>query len=261
MQFTSNKSVDKCTETSSLQHSQITKFNLTTMSLRMLSSSPGGSPSGSRIHWWGDVEMVCDWSWTCSEWGFSCRLAFVSGGWVWVWAVSDWVWSAALRWKSCVSVAGWETNFGDKVSSLTSNKESRSISKSTVLAAWMRAWSFVDPIKLRSGSVNPEPPPPPASAGHRGIVGGPMLAAALWFAFSIFCRSFSFSLWNFFNMLVTLKVPTAFFFFFFFVSSPGPISDKVLQDKHITLMRKLLWQSYIKSKCSNISIKLVPNKR
>lgn len=203
---------------------------LTAVSFRMLSPSPAGSPSGSGTHRWADVELGCDWTWTGSEWGFSCELVFVLRDW-------SWVWSSVLGWKSCVSVAGWGTIFGDKVPSVTSNKESRSISKSTVLAAWIRAWSLMDPIKLRSGSVSPEPPPPAASAGHRGIVGTPMIAAALC-DFSTFCRSFSFSLWNFFNMLVTLNVPTD-FFFFFFISPSGPIADKVLQDEQIKRMRDL----------------------
>ena len=206
------------------------KFNLTAVSFRMLSPSPGGSPSGSGTHRWGDVELGCDWTWPGSEWGFSCELVFVLRGWTWVW-------SSVLGGKSCVSVAGWGSVFGDKVPSVTSNKESRSISKSTVLAAWIRAWSLMDPIKLRSGSVSPEPPPPAASAGHRGIVGTPVIAAAFC-DFSTFCRSFSFSLWNFFSMLVTLSVPTD-FFFFFFISPSGPVAGKVLQDEQIKRMRHL----------------------
>lgn len=158
----------------------------------MLSSSRGGSPSGSGTHW-GNVELVCVG--ICSTWGFSCTLI---GGRTWGRA-SDWVISV-LGLNSCASVEGGGAICVDEAASLTSNKES--MSKSMALTAWMRVCSVVDPIKLRRGSVSSKPPPLPASAGN--IVN----ADRLGFTLSIF----PFSLWNFFNMLVTLNVRDTFFF-------------------------------------------------
>lgn len=87
------------------------------------------------------------------------------------------------------------------------------MSKSTALAAWMKACSLVEPIKLRRGSANPEAPPPAASAGPRGVVGGA----------AIVCRLFSF--WNFFSMLVTLSVPAVVFLLLFALASDAALKE------------------------------------